>query len=143
MWAREAAPGAMSERLTCPACGAHAFAFRREDDGALEITCLDCDDPAPRRALVPTLRLEERDAAPPPDPEVEERLRDWRADAARERSVPPYVVLQDRTVEELAREKPATAEALEEIHGIGPATLERYGDDLLGMVAGDGGGDAG
>jgi superfamily II DNA helicase RecQ len=125
----------MTERLTCPACGAYAFAFERADDGTLELTCLDCNDPR-ARAVVPSLRLEERDPTPPPDPDVVEELRSWRAEEAEDRGVPLYVILHNRTIDELAREKPASADELQAVHGIGPATVERYGDDLLALLDG-------
>lgn len=122
-----------TDELAFPACGAGAFALRRAASDALEVTCLDCDD-GPSRVLVPTLRLEEPEPASPPDPELAGRLRDWRADEAADRGVPHYVVLHDRTIEELARHQPATPEALEEVHGIGPATMDRYGEALLDLV---------
>lgn len=73
----------------------------------------------------------------PADPDLEERLREWRLDQARSQGVPAYVVFNDRTLESLASMRPSTASALLEVPGIGPAKLEAYGDDLLDLLAGD------
>ncbi|NDC35348.1 MAG: DNA helicase RecQ [Synechococcaceae bacterium WB9_2_112] len=62
-------------------------------------------------------------------------LKDWRRQQAREQGVPPYVVFHDRTLVELAAQRPATLEALGRIGGIGSAKLTRYGDALLALLA--------
>jgi ATP-dependent DNA helicase RecQ len=62
-------------------------------------------------------------------------LRNWRADKAREQGVPAYVILHDRTLRELAERRPASPEALLEVPGIGLAKAERYGEDLLELLA--------
>ncbi len=64
-----------------------------------------------------------------------EPLRAWRAQTAREAGVPAYVVARDRTIAEIAAYRPATAEGLERIFGVGPAFLERYGEAVLAIVA--------
>jgi ATP-dependent DNA helicase RecQ len=63
-----------------------------------------------------------------------ERLRNWRAAIAREHGVPAYVVFHDATLAELARECPATTDALGRISGVGARKLERYGADLLALL---------
>lgn len=65
-----------------------------------------------------------------------EALRQWRADLARERGVPPYVVFNDRTLRGIARARPTSDDALLAVSGVGPAKLEQYGADVLGLVAG-------
>lgn len=61
-------------------------------------------------------------------------LRDARREVAADRSVPPYVVCHDRTLAEIATSRPATADELMEVHGMGPARLESVGDLLLQVV---------
>jgi ATP-dependent DNA helicase RecQ len=63
-----------------------------------------------------------------------ERLRNWRAAIAKEHGVPAYVVFHDATLTELARECPATTDALSRISGVGARKLERYGADLLALL---------
>ncbi len=69
------------------------------------------------------------------DTPVAAALRRWRRERAQADGVPAYVVLHDRTIAVLAREQPATRAALATVPGIGPAKLDRYGDDLLSTLA--------
>lgn len=62
-------------------------------------------------------------------------LRNWRAEKAREQGVPAYVILHDRTLRELAERRPNSPTALLEVPGIGLAKAERYGEDLLELLA--------
>ncbi len=66
-----------------------------------------------------------------------EALKAWRAAEARTQAVPAYVILHDRTLAEIARERPVAASALSTIAGIGARKLERYGAALLDLVAAD------
>ncbi len=65
-----------------------------------------------------------------------ERLRAWRAETAREASVPAYVVFPDATLAAIAQHRPATTEALFAISGVGAKKLESYGDAVLAVVRG-------
>jgi ATP-dependent DNA helicase RecQ len=62
-------------------------------------------------------------------------LRRHRMDRARAEGVPPYVVASDRTLRDIAVLRPRTTDELAMAHGIGPAKLERYGEQLLAVVA--------
>ncbi|MDX9707702.1 MAG: DNA helicase RecQ, partial [Azospira sp.] len=64
-----------------------------------------------------------------------ERLRQWRADTAREQGVPAYVILHDRTLKELAEMRPGTRGHLAMVSGIGAAKIEHYGEELLALIA--------
>ena len=72
-------------------------------------------------------------AVEPGDP-VLAALKAWRLAQARDQGVPPYVVFHDRTLAELAAQRPTTREQLAEVAGIGAAKLERYGDALLAVL---------
>jgi ATP-dependent DNA helicase RecQ len=63
-----------------------------------------------------------------------EALRAWRLARARAESVPPYVVASDRTLRDVAVQRPHDRAALEQCHGIGPAKAERYGAELLAVI---------
>jgi ATP-dependent DNA helicase RecQ len=68
------------------------------------------------------------------DPAVEERflrLRELRRQLADARDLPAYVVFHDRTLREMAEQRPLTMEALLAVQGVGPAKLERYGRAFL------------
>jgi DNA helicase-2/ATP-dependent DNA helicase PcrA len=62
-------------------------------------------------------------------------LKEWRLARARAEEVPAYVVFNDRTLAELIARTPRTLAELADVPGIGPAKLERYGDDLLAALA--------
>ncbi|MCZ7587925.1 MAG: ATP-dependent DNA helicase [Gaiella sp.] len=66
-------------------------------------------------------------------------LRAWRSRRAREDGVPAYVVLHDATLHELAARRPASSAELATVKGLGPAKLDRYGGELLSILARDGG----
>jgi ATP-dependent DNA helicase RecQ len=62
------------------------------------------------------------------------RLKELRSAIAREDRVPAYVVFADRTLAELAVRRPRTTSAMEQVRGIGPAKLEKYGERFLAVL---------
>ncbi len=64
-----------------------------------------------------------------------ETLRKWRRAEAERRGVPPFLIFGDRTLRELARERPGTLTELRGIYGIGDAKLEAYGRAILAQVS--------
>lgn len=68
--------------------------------------------------------------------ELFQRLRSWRAQTAKEQSVPAYVVFNDRTLAGIAERRPSTLVELSTISGVGEAKLERYGEAVLEVLAG-------
>ena len=69
------------------------------------------------------------------DEDLVTRLRGWRLERSQEDAVPAYVVLHDATLRELAALRPQTMDELAGVKGFGPVKLERYGDDLLSVLA--------
>jgi ATP-dependent DNA helicase RecQ len=68
-----------------------------------------------------------------------ERLRAHRAQVAKSRGVPAYVVAFDRTLVEMATRRPRSHAELLEVFGMGPARVEQYGDGFLEVMrAGEG-----
>ena len=64
-----------------------------------------------------------------------DRLKAWRLNEAHTQGVPAYVILHDRTLAEIARQRPRDVDALAGISGIGARKLERYGTALLELTA--------
>ena len=52
--------------------------------------------------------------------------------------MPAYVVLHDRTLAELTARKPADRPGLLSVPGMGPAKVDKYGDELLHVLAAPG-----
>jgi len=63
------------------------------------------------------------------------RIREWRAAEAKRLKVPAYVVLHDRTLTALAGARPRNPRELLNIDGMGPAKVERFGEELLRLCA--------
>ena len=64
-----------------------------------------------------------------------ERLRMVRRELAQKRGVPPYIVCSDKTLRSICSLRPSTREGLLDVHGIGEAKLQEYGDVFLGAVS--------
>ena len=78
---------------------------------------------------------EATESLPPEAEAVFEALRLLRLELARKESVPAFVVASDRTLRDIALLRPKTRDALLLAHGIGPAKAERYGPQILAVVA--------
>ena len=72
-----------------------------------------------------------------PDEDVTERyeqLREWRKECAATRGVEPDVIVSNSLLWEIAREAPATVQALKRIDGIGEYQVKTYGKALIAAV---------
>jgi ATP-dependent DNA helicase RecQ len=94
---------------------------------ALEALDLTTGRPRKRRGGVP-LEMTERDLP------LFEALRAWRRSVAAAQAVPPYVIFADRTLAEIARERPGSRAALADVNGVGEAKLAHYGAAVLEIV---------
>ena len=78
-------------------------------------------------------------AAPPPkavepDDPTYEALKRWRLATAKAEERPAYVIFHNSTLAEIVRRAPRTREELASVPGVGPAKLERYGDQVLATL---------
>jgi DNA helicase-2/ATP-dependent DNA helicase PcrA len=71
----------------------------------------------------------------PETPEGFEALKAWRVARARADEVPAYVVFHNTTLEEIAARRPRSLAELAAVPGVGPAKLERYGEEVLATLA--------
>ncbi|MET8470096.1 DNA helicase RecQ [Streptomyces sp. NPDC006422] len=83
-----------------------------------------------RRAKSPAVELAP-DVAP-----VFEALRSWRGAQAKENGVPAYVIFQNTTLAEIAKEQPTSLAQLGAISGVGEKKLATWGEGVLGVLAG-------
>ena len=72
----------------------------------------------------------------PEDEALFQLLRAERMVLAKAQGVPPYVILHDATLIEIARNRPVRTADLAGIAGLGDSKRERYGDILLAVVTG-------
>ncbi len=61
-------------------------------------------------------------------------LKRWRLQRAKADEIPAYVVFHNTTLAEIAQRRPSTIAELASVPGIGPAKLERYGNDVLAAL---------
>ena len=74
-----------------------------------------------------------------PDDENEtlfQKLRELRLSIARENSLPPYMVFNDRTLRDMARLRPITDAQFLAINGVGDSKLAKYGKRFMEAIAG-------
>ena len=62
-------------------------------------------------------------------------LRECRSQLAQAADVPPYVVFHDATLKEFVRTRPNSLDAMLQVHGVGQAKLDRYGEAFLKVLA--------
>ena len=69
------------------------------------------------------------------DPRILADLVEWRRGLARASGVPAQVLFHDTTLAVVAEARPATRDALLALPGFGPVLVERYGAELLALLA--------
>ncbi|HEU5064594.1 MAG TPA: ATP-dependent DNA helicase UvrD2 [Gaiellaceae bacterium] len=84
------------------------------------------------------LDVETRAPAPKPvepDDPVYDTLKRWRLETAKTEEKPAYVIFHNSTLAEIVRRAPRSREELAAVPGVGPAKLERYGDQVLAVLS--------
>jgi DNA helicase-2/ATP-dependent DNA helicase PcrA len=76
-----------------------------------------------------------RPAAAPPESPAFSALRDWRLQRSKSDDVPAYVVFHNTTLAEIAERGPSSLAELAAVPGVGPTKLERYGEEVLAVLA--------
>jgi DNA helicase II / ATP-dependent DNA helicase PcrA len=141
-WAAARNPGGRGSRKPSrfldgllPTGLAESVAVGTPKKSARAAVCKTCG----HQLTTPAQRKKGRCAACPIDYDeaLFERLREWRLDRAGEEKVPAYVVFTDATLELIAEVKPGDEQTLLRISGIGKSKLEKYGADVLALVAAD------
>lgn len=64
-----------------------------------------------------------------------EALKTWRLAEAKKRGQPPFTVFSNKALEALAIERPTSLDELLQVRGIGPKLVQRYGPQILAIVA--------
>lgn len=62
-------------------------------------------------------------------------LRDLRKKVAKKLGVPPFVVFQDPSLEDMALKYPITIDELSNVHGVGEGKAKKYGNDFIELIA--------
>jgi RecQ family ATP-dependent DNA helicase len=64
---------------------------------------------------------------------LEQVLKEWRTGLAKRQGVPPFVILHDRTLREIAAARPGNLNELLAITGMGPTKVDKYGSQIVEM----------
>ncbi|WP_242155096.1 DNA helicase RecQ [Aestuariivivens sediminis] len=62
-------------------------------------------------------------------------LKDLRKKNAKKLGVPPFVIFQDPSLEDMALKYPTTISELSNVHGVGDGKAKKYGEDFVAMIA--------
>jgi superfamily II DNA helicase RecQ len=65
-----------------------------------------------------------------------QRLREWRREKAEQQGIPVFLIAKNRELLDLVHQTPKTVEALRDIHGFGKKKIDRYGQEVLGLIRG-------
>ena len=68
------------------------------------------------------------------DPVLLEMLKDLRKKVAKQKGVPPFVVFQDPSLEDMALKYPITIQELTNVHGIGEGKAKKYGSEFVKLI---------
>ncbi len=69
------------------------------------------------------------------DDKLLKQLKDLRKKVARKKDVPPFVVFQDPSIEDMALKYPITLEELTNIHGVGEGKAKKYGKEFINFIS--------
>ena len=69
------------------------------------------------------------------DAQLVKYLKDLRKKVASKKQVPPYVVFQDPSLDDMATKYPITMEEMVNIHGVGEGKARKYGKDFVDLIA--------
>ena len=69
------------------------------------------------------------------DAELFGMLKDLRKDVAIENAVPPYIVFQDPSLEDMTIQYPITMEEMQQISGVGPGKAQKFGAPFIELIA--------
>ncbi|WP_115461492.1 ATP-dependent DNA helicase RecQ [Winogradskyella aurantiaca] len=69
------------------------------------------------------------------DENLMKMLKDLRKRNAKRIGVPPFVIFQDPSLEDMALKYPVTIEELSKVHGVGESKAKKYGNDFVGLIA--------
>ncbi|WP_418514148.1 DNA helicase RecQ [Corallibacter sp.] len=62
-------------------------------------------------------------------------LKDLRKRNAKQLGVPPFVIFQDPSLEDMALKYPVNIEELSNVHGVGESKAKKYGKDFVNLIA--------
>ncbi|PCJ95218.1 MAG: DNA helicase RecQ [Zetaproteobacteria bacterium] len=81
------------------------------------------------RKAAPAISLDKEE-----DQELFVELKALRLSIAKEKNIPPYVVFHDKTLIDMAKNRPSTLEKMSLVPGVGQSKLKKYGQVFLNVI---------
>jgi ATP-dependent DNA helicase RecQ len=78
--------------------------------------------------------LEASASATEPDHELREHLREWRRKLAQEKGIPAFIIMHDRSLDEICQLRPRSTAELLEVFGFGERKVAAYGDQIIAAL---------
>lgn len=69
------------------------------------------------------------------DPKLFEMLKTLRKQMAKEKDLPPYVIFQDPSLEEMATTYPTTKDELAQVNGVGMGKVNKFGKEFIDLIS--------
>lgn len=100
----------------------HAIELARDHDFT---TAIDEEEESPDRVPVNAKSYDEK---------LFEELKNLRRKIAKEKNLPPYVIFQDPSLEEMATTYPTTKEEMAQVNGVGMGKVNKFGKEFLDVI---------
>ena len=113
---------------------ARSGAFLRSTEPLLVKVAKGRPRPAKRARTAQDATAERADLTPE-QAQLFSALRTLRTELAREQQIPPYLIFNNATLEDMCRKRPRSTEELLEVSGVGAKKAERYGEAFLEAIA--------
>ncbi len=69
------------------------------------------------------------------DEKLMKQLRELRKQVGKQKGVPPFVIFQDPSLEDMTLKYPITLKELANVHGVGEGKAKKYGNDFIALIA--------
>jgi len=79
-------------------------------------------------------KLKENQAENQQDADLLEKLKSWRKEISKEQNLPAYCIVNNKTLDEIKKNRPQDFYDLLKIGGMGEIKVERYGGQILRIV---------
>lgn len=119
-------PKTFAELLSIPGFGV----YKTNAYGGKMLYVIKCFEKAKKRAKPISIKTNQHTDGGT----LEDELRQYRTNKAREEAIPSYCVYSDSVLSAIVTRKPMSRSALLAVHGFGPAKYEKYGVDILRIV---------
>lgn len=106
-----------NDYIFCPYCGMKADSNEIQNDNESEII---------EQAIESYTQNE--------DEILKNKLKEWQQNKAKEKNIPAYHIIQNKTLSEIVKKKPTTLSELEKIYGIGNRKIKQYGAELISII---------